>query len=97
MPAPKTTDVISLGAVDAGVVRVPQNYLIYLDVNAVKHAMVWLDNERWGTMCNIGLVWNGSGRKYIPGRFVSHVDLRDVVMGVPTCLECIDRLAEHGA
>lgn len=71
-------------------------YLLYIDIDAVKHAMRWVDDERWKTACGIGLVWNGTGVKYISGRFVSHVDLRDVVMGVPTCLECIDLAAADG-
>jgi len=71
-------------------------YLLYIDVHAVKHAMQWLNEETWATACGIGLAWAGTKVKYIPGRFVSHVDLRDVVMGVPTCMECINLAAEAG-
>jgi hypothetical protein len=78
-----------------------KQHLCYIGQEGVRHALVWFDDERWVTACQIQLGWGGSRTgRFIPGRIVTSVDLRDVVMGVPTCMLCIDaedgRPVKHG-
>jgi hypothetical protein len=63
-------------------------YLCFIDRDVVKHAMLWMNSDSWRTACGICL-GIPPGYRYAPGRLVSVVDLRDVVMGIPTCLECV--------
>lgn len=65
----------------------PTRYLCFLDHEGLRHAMVWVEDYRWATACGIAL--GIPNHKYIPGRLVSHVDLRDIVMGVPGCMLCM--------
>lgn len=73
------------------ITRHERNYLVYTDPQGTKHSMCW-ENERWYTACRIAL---GLGaERYAPGRLVSHIDLRDIFMSIPTCMLCI--CAEEG-
>lgn len=66
--------------------------LVYIDLQATKHTMCWRE-DTWLTTCGIQL-GPRTGIRFTYADGYRPIDIRDIAMAVPTCIECI--AAEEG-
>ncbi len=82
-------DFVSIKPVSLEIVR--EQKLCYIDPQGTKHAMCWKLDDRtcggWVTACGFRLFPRATA--VYDGIASSNIDLRDIVMSHPSCIECI--------